>query len=162
MKKYKYALPMLLLLSAILLGGILIGEASHQGGLALAQSTGVKTIQPICSEQSIIGRYGFISSGPAGPQTLAADDKGLLAAVGTLTFFERGQFTLATTRSVNGNIDSKPVILTGTYQVTDNCALILSFEVGSTFKAIIVEGGKEIRFIQTDPGTSFIMVAKRI
>jgi hypothetical protein len=162
MKKYKYALPMLLLLSAILLGGILIGGASQPGSLALAQTIGVKTIQPICSEQSILGRYGFISSGPAGPPTLGVDDKGPLAAVGTLTFFEGGQFTLATTRSVNGKIDPKPVILTGTYKVREECSLTLSFEVGSNFKAIIVEGGKEIRFIQTDSGTSFIMVAKRI
>jgi hypothetical protein len=39
---------------------------------------------------------------------------------------------------------------------------ILAFDVGFTFSATIVEGGEEIVFIETDPGTTLTVRAKRM
>lgn len=162
MKKYVYIISMILLLSVMTLGGIFFSGASTSATTALAQTIGGNVGSPVCSETTIAGRYGFISSGSAGPPTLAADAKGPLTGVGTVNFEPQGAFTLVTTRSVNGKLDEKPQVLTGTYKVNTDCTLALSFVVGFTFRAIIVDGGKEIRFIETDPGTAFIVVAKRI
>jgi hypothetical protein len=162
MKRYKYTISMTLLLSVLTLGGIFIGGAGVSGTTALAQSPTVKVTQPPCSEKTIQGRYGFISSGSAALPTIPAEGKGPLTGVGTVSFSPQGEFTLVATRSVNGRIDPEPLALTGSYTVNDDCTLTLSFVVGFTFRAIIVDGGKEIRFIETDPGTTFIVVAKKI
>jgi hypothetical protein len=162
MKQYKYIISMILLLSVLTLGGIFIGGASTSGTTALAQTIGGNVGSPLCTERTIEGRYGFISSGSAGPPTLAAEALGPLTGVGIVSFAPQGAFTLVTTRSVNGKIDEKPLALTGTYKVNADCTVTLSFAVGFTFRAIIVDGGKEIRFIETDPGTTFIVTAKRI
>jgi hypothetical protein len=161
MKYFKSSIPITMLLAVLLLGGLATGETAPSGMLAHAQTIG--PVAPrLCSEQTIQGRYGFISSGSGGPPTLSIDTPGPLTGVGIVSFATGGAFTLVTTRSVNGNIDSKPQALTGTYKVNGDCTLTMSFAVGFTFRAIIVDGGKEIRFIETDPGTTFIVVAKRI
>jgi hypothetical protein len=38
----------------------------------------------------------------------------------------------------------------------------MNFEVGFTFSAVIVNGGREILFVETDPGTTLIVKAIRI
>jgi hypothetical protein len=161
MNYFKLSIPISLLLAVLLLGGFSTGETASSGTLALAQTLG-----PIdsgtCSEKTIEGRYGFISSGSSLVPRLSVETKGPLTEVGTISFATAGEFTLATTKSVNGNVDQRSQVFTGSYKVNSDCTLTLSFAVGLTFRAIIVDGGKEIRFIETDPGTALTVVAKRI
>lgn len=43
-----------------------------------------------------------------------------------------------------------------------NCTFSMAFDVGFTFEAAIVNSGKEILFVETDPGTALIVKAKKI
>ncbi|QJD31180.1 hypothetical protein [Methylococcus geothermalis] len=47
------------------------------------------------------------------------------------------------------------------YSVEADCRLNMSFEVGFTFKAAITDGGEQIDFVETDPGTALLVKAKR-
>lgn len=162
MKPHKSTFPLILLIAILILGAILIGGTVPPGNTALAQSSTGRAVRPLCTQKSIQGSYGFISSGSAGPPTIPAEVSGPLVGVGTVNFGSRGGFTLIATRSVNGSIDPQPLTLTGSYVVNPDCTLTMSFAVGFTFRAVIVDGGKEIQFIETDPGTTFIVVAKRM
>jgi hypothetical protein len=112
---------------------------------------------------AIVGdAYGFLANGVAGPPTIPAELAGPLSGVGTVTLDRRGGFTLIATRSVNGTLDPEPLTLTGRYTFTDACAFRLAFDVGFTFSATIVDGGDEIVFVETDPGTTITVRARRL
>lgn len=108
------------------------------------------------------GTYGFVAEGAAGPPTLPAELTGPLAGVGTVVFERDSSFTLTAVRSANGVIDPAPLALTGTYSMNPDCTFSMAFDVGFTFEAAIVNGGKEILFVETDPGTALIVKAKKI
>jgi hypothetical protein len=114
-----------------------------------------------CDASTLRGTYGFLASGAAGPPTLPAALAGPLQGVGTVAFDERGGFTLVAVRSVNGNLDPEPQTLSGSYQWTSACAFQMTFDVGFTFTATIVDDGDELLFIETDPGTSLTVRARR-
>jgi hypothetical protein len=141
-------------------GVVISGVAERQGGhgnrLAsqLSQRRG-------CDPASIRTAYGFLATGVAGPPTIPAQLAGPLHGVGTVAFGRRGGFTLVATRSVNGTLDPEPLTLTGTYTFTDRCSFRMAFDVGVTFTATIADDGREIVFIETDPGTSLIVRATR-
>jgi hypothetical protein len=78
-----------------------------------------------------------------------------------VSFDKRGGFLLTATRSVNGTLDPEPLALTGTYAFNDGCGLQMSFDVGFSFNGTIVDGGREIVFIETDPGTTLLVRAQR-
>jgi len=46
--------------------------------------------------------------------------------------------------------------------MNSDCTFGMIFDVGFTFDAVIVNGGKEILFVETDPGTALIVKAKKI
>jgi hypothetical protein len=82
--------------------------------------------------------------------------------VGTVNFERDGSFTLVATRSVNGVLDPAPLTLTGSHTFTGDCTFRMTFDVGFTFTAAIVDGGDEILFVETDPGTTLTVRAKKI
>jgi hypothetical protein len=115
-----------------------------------------------CNGSTIRGTYGFLANGVAGPPTIPPDLAGPLMGVGTVAFDRRGEFTLIATRSVNGTLDPEPLTLTGTYTFDEGCTFRMAFDVGFTFNASIVDGGQELLFIETDPGTTLTVRAKRL
>lgn len=117
---------------------------------------------PRCENKPFQGIYGFAAEGAAGPPTIPAKLAGPLAGVGTVAFERDGTFVLVATRSVNGAIDPEPLALTGVYSMNSDCTFGMIFDVGFTFDAVIVNGGKEILFVETDPGTALIVKAKKI
>lgn len=116
-----------------------------------------------CAETITDGVYGFLGTGFAGPPTIPAQSAGPLAGVGTVRFGRDGRFVLNAQRSVNGVLDPQVLALPGSYTLaSDSCTFRMQFDIGFTFSAAAVDGGREIRFIETDPGTTFIVTAKRI
>jgi hypothetical protein len=115
-----------------------------------------------CGPGALRGSYGFLADGVAGPPTVPADAAGPLKGVGTVAFERDGSFTLVATRSVNGVLDPDPLTLTGRYTFTGDCTFRMAFDVGFTFTAAIADGGDEILFIETDPGTTLTVRAKKI
>ena len=87
---------------------------------------------------------------------------GNLDGVGAVSFSSDNTFQMTATRSVNGVIDPAPLALTGTYSVNADCTFKMTFEVGFTFSAVIVNGGNEVLFVETDPGTTLIVKAVRM
>ncbi len=79
-----------------------------------------------------------------------------------MAFGEDGKFRLTAVRSANGIIDPQPLQLTGTYAYTSDCSFQMNFDgVGFRFNAIIAGGGREVLFLETDPGTTFVVKAKK-
>lgn len=137
-------------------------KISPQARSLQEQSLSEQARQPRCTNGVIQGSYGFLAEGFAGPPTLPLPTSGPLAGVGTVAFDPRGSFTLTAVRSVNGALDPQPVILLGSYAVNDDCTFTMKFDVGFTFRAVIVDGGREILFVETDPGTALTVKARRI
>lgn len=140
------------------------GTASRQGNSALRWSEFSERMRPMrCSRESVSkGSYGFIAEGTAGAPTLPLPAAGPLVGVGTVTLHPKGSFALTATRSVNGAIDPQALTLTGSYQVDRDCGIEMQFDAGFTFSGSIVDGGRELRFVETDPGTALVVSAKRI
>jgi hypothetical protein len=137
----KRALPaiMLVVTSMLVLRGVTPGEAGTVPPMHA---------QPTCTDASLHGSYGYsfdgtvIGIGPA-------------AGSGVITFDGEGNLSGADTLSLNGTII--PRTLTGTYAVQANCTGSVTLEVstGDIFhlEFVIVDSGRELRFIQTDAGT---------
>jgi len=144
-------------------GVVISGRAESQSRSALEFEDLISIGRPLqCKNLLVNATYGFIAEGAAGPPTLPAAMSGPLAGVGTVSFNTNGTFLLTATRSVNGVLDREPLPLKGTYVVNADCTMKMSFEVGFTFSAIIVDGGKQIQFIETDPGTTLLVKAIRM
>lgn len=109
------------------------------------------------------GVYGFISQGTGAPPTVPAPAAGPLTGVGTVNFAPNGSFKLTAVRSSNGIIDPQPLNLTGNYQFTSDCNFQMKFDVvGFQFNGTVTNGGREAFFLETDPGTTFLVKAKRM
>jgi len=118
---------------------------------------------PNCQATLTGGVYGFISSGTAAAPTVPPPAAGPLAGVGTVRFLPNGSFVLTAVRSVNGFIDAEPLHLTGSYVFTQNCEFDMAFDdVGFHFKATVSDGGDDVRFLETDPGTTFVVHARKM
>ena len=88
---------------------------------------------------------------------------GPLAGVGTVAFLPNGSFKLTAVRSANGFIDPQRLNLTGSYTFTQDCNFQMTFDVvGFHFNGTVVNGGKEVIFLETDPGTTFVVNAKKM
>jgi hypothetical protein len=141
--------------------GVVISGSAQRRGRSRETLSNLLASIPSCGAAAIRGTYGFLAAGEAGPPTIPAELAGRLMGVGTVAFDKDGTFTLVATRSVNGTLDPEPLTLTGTYTFTSRCSFRMAFDVGFTFNGTIVEGGKELLFIETDPGTTLTVRAKR-
>lgn len=142
-------------------GVVITGVAQAQGARRVSDDAyGWK--QTRCNNFTINAAYGFLAEGQAGAPTLPPDMAGPLAGVGTVTFRPNGMFALTATRSVNGVLDSPALSLKGSYTVDWDCTLKMYFEVGFTFSGAIVDGGDEINLIETDPGTTLLVKARKM
>ncbi len=114
-----------------------------------------------CTNDALAGRYGFLAEGYAGPPTLPLPSSVPLVGNGVVTLERSGAFTLQAVRSVGGLIDPQTVVLSGAFSVGADCAVQMKFDVGFTFAGTAVDAGDEILFVQTDPGTTLIVKARR-
>lgn len=127
-----------------------------RAGAAPQTSAQAPATRKNCSERTVKGTYAFALTGQvrgAGP----------IAASGTTTFDGEGTFSI--TGRVN-TATSEPILegtFTGTYTVNeDDCtasAVVTTPGIfGYTelhFEGVIVEDGREIRYLITDPGIVF-------
>lgn len=123
-------------------------KSAHSGACRIAITRGV---------------YGFISQGTSAPPTVLSPAAGPLAGVGAVAFAPNGTFKLKAVRSANGIIDPQPLILTGSYFFTRECDFKMLFDgVGFDFNGTVVKAGKEVLFLETDPGTTFVVQATKM
>ncbi len=120
-----------------------------------------------CRENTIGGSYGtnitgtFIIPPPPGstnPPTVIP-----LASVGRLTFDGVGNMWGKSTDSFGGEVTRYTA--TGTYTVARDCTGTLTINLSNGFvlanDIVIVDGGKEIYMIQTNPGAVITGIIKR-
>ena len=111
-----------------------------------------------CKLSRLEGNYGIFANGtvvtpppglPAGP----------FATVGTMDVNEDGTASVKLTRSFSGVITRET--LPGVLTITDACTGTAVFGGVRTFDIISVDGGQELQFIQTNPGSVVTVIAKR-
>lgn len=107
-----------------------------------------------CNLLTIKGSYGVHASGSFGTIPLAT--------LGTVTFDGAGNISGNTTSSFGGTISSDT--FTGSYTVNDDCSGTINF-VYAFFtisgNTVIIDNGKEILLIETNPGAVASGVLKR-
>lgn len=111
-----------------------------------------------CRLRNLEGRYGILATGtvvtpPPGAQA------GPFATVGTMEVDEDGNATVVLTRSFNGAISRET--LPGTLTINEDCTGSAVFGGVRTFDIVSVDGGDELQFIQTNPGTVVTVISKR-
>lgn len=114
-----------------------------------------------CTASNISGRYGTMIQGSA--PALSP----LPAASVGITVLDGGMISGSDTLSLGGQII--PRTFTGTYTVTPDCSFSATITVQTgvpglvvNLKGVVVNGGQEAIFVETDPGTIFTGTAKRI
>jgi hypothetical protein len=110
-----------------------------------------------CDNGSISGSYGYTVNGT----NLGV---GLVAAVGRVTSDGKGNLAATDTISAAGTILRRTI--TGSYSVNADCTgsgqFTDNFGLTVHLDFVITSGTDEFQFIQTDPGTIFTGLAKRI
>ena len=138
---------------AFALAGIL-----HQHELTPTAQASSSRSASKCKLSHLEGNYGIFANGtvvtpppgvPAGP----------FATVGTMEVNEDGTATVKLTRSFNGTISRET--LPGVLTINDDCRGTAVFGGVRTFDIISVDGGNELQFIQTNPGSVVTVIAKR-
>lgn len=141
---------------AALLASLLVSNLYSPRAVAHAQWDAASA----CTDQTVVGTYGFNGQGVLGfgtPQAVQAAETGMATADGF------GNLVGSVTFSVNGSILRTP--FTGTYLVNPNCTISETISFGNQIRhqeGVIVLDGKEIDFIATDPGAIVTRVAKRV
>jgi hypothetical protein len=101
--------------------------------------------QQQCSNASLRGGYGFHATGTDVPA-------GTPRAVITLyTFDGGGNWTATVTLNNNGTVLQFPDA--GTYVVNPDCTGTLMPSSGGSYAAVVVDGGKEVFLMRTEPST---------
>lgn len=138
--------------------GTVIGGMSHRIGSEDDQDRR-GTLR--CTREGLAGNYGFLAEGMAGPPTLPIPAAVPLVGNGTVVLERDGSFKLVALRSAGGVLDPQALTLPGTFTVGSDCGVTMKFDIGFNFKAIVVDEGQEILFVETDPGTTVRVRARR-
>jgi hypothetical protein len=133
--------------------------AAAAANTKLVPSAGVPLIGR-CGLRSLNGSYAMtVSATNLIPPSTTIQ----IAAVGVLSFDGEGRLTGTATTSFGGNVSTDPV--TGAYTVEPNCTGTFSITFGNGFtinhNLVLADEGREMYFIQTDPGTITTGHAKR-
>ena len=144
-------------------GVIASGVATLQAGRRDGNDGSESISAGACRSAITRGVYGFISQGAGAPPTVLPPAAGPLAGVGTVRFAPNGTFALTAVRSANGIIDPQPLNLTGSYFFTQGCNFQMVLNVvGFHFNGTVVNNGAEVSFLETDPGATFVVKAKKM
>ncbi|MEH2287385.1 MAG: hypothetical protein V7K79_08110 [Nostoc sp.] len=108
---------------------------------------------PSCNNATIKGSYGFKTTG-----TIIGAP---IASVGLVKVDGRGNFQSIGGASVDGTVRTNETG-SGTYSVKQDCTVQTVISDGSTYSGVIVDGGKEIVFIATVPGTVVVETWKKV
>jgi hypothetical protein len=134
---------------------------------AAADSEKARALAPSaeCTLSTIVGKFGGTIQGTVLPPLMPEPVS--VVAVGSFEIDAAGTLTGADTSSVGGQII--PRTYSGTVSVQGNCTFTGRFTVETglpglvvNFSGVILDGGKELHFVETDPGTLFTSVAKRL
>jgi hypothetical protein len=111
-----------------------------------------------CRLRNLEGGYGILATGTivTPPPGVTA---GPFATAGKMDVEEDGNATVVLTRSFNGTITHET--LPGNLTINDDCTGTATFGGVRTFDIVSVDGGNELQFIQTNPGTVVTVIAKR-
>jgi hypothetical protein len=123
------------------------GQNDGRGGCTVRRLRGVWSVLAT----------GFVVTPPPGSGIPA----GPFATVGTLAIDREGPALLDATRSFNGTILSD-TDLPGTITLTDLCTGAAAFQGGRTFDLVVLDGSREMTWIQTNPGAVVTVVFKRL
>jgi hypothetical protein len=107
-----------------------------------------------CNLQTVKGSYGYLSTGSFFGTPLAS--------VGSMTLDGAGNISGNDTNSFGGSVSSNP--FTGSYSVNADCTGTLAVSFGFFTidnHMVIVDNGKEIFVIETNPGSVATLVLKR-
>lgn len=123
--------------------------------ILLAQRNVAQANDDGCNASTVKGVYGIATAGLVST-TFAGDPQPIgefvpLSAVGTFSFDGRGTTSRALTVSFGGAIF--PVTDSGPYTVNADCSLSATYSDG-TWSMTIVGRGKEIKAMNTAPGTA--------
>jgi hypothetical protein len=118
-----------------------------------------------CSDHTLNGRYGFVAQGTVLPPLAPAPAP--VANSGVVAFDGRGQLRGFDAISLGGQIFSRT--FEGTYTVREDCAVTGSLNVITgtpglviNFQAVIVDNGREVLFVETDPSTIYTGTLKEM
>lgn len=113
-----------------------------------------------CTNATLSGDFAFTAKGTTlAALGLPAPLTGAFASSGTAEFDGNGHFTLTATSSFNGVIQG-PQTVTGTYSVNADCSYTSQASNGATFRAVIVDSGREILILQTNKGVAITGTAR--
>jgi hypothetical protein len=143
------------------LGTLLVVTRTSKHGVSIVHAEGG------CSLETLRGSYGFNLGGffaldPKDPNSAFLP----IVDAGRITFDGAGNFTGSDTGTANGQItDAFPIA--GTYAVNSDCTgtsieTLASGTPGSHFTFVIVNGGREVVGVETDPGTTRPLESKRV
>jgi hypothetical protein len=121
--------------------------------LAIFQKVNAQ-VTPSCNNATIKGSYGTKFTG-------TVTSLGSAAGVGLVKLDGKGHFQLLQTVSNAGTI-SKNLAYSGTYSVKQDCTVQFVSSPFSTVSGVIVDGGKEIFMIETDPGVTITATWKKV
>jgi hypothetical protein len=115
-----------------------------------------------CTARRLRGVWSVLATGVVvTPPPGSGIPAGPFATVGTLAVDGEGHALLNATRSFNGTILSE-VDLPGTITLTDLCTGSAAFQGGRAFNLVVLDGFREMNWIQTNPGTVVTIVFKRL
>lgn len=136
---------------------LIIGSVS---GLSISDAISQEAnaqVTPSCNNTTIKGSYGINFTGTFGTQPVAV--------VGLVNFNGEASFQGTGTLNFNGTISPNRLV-SGNYSVKQDCTLqILIEDIDNTISSlngVIVDGGKEIFLIQTNPNIVFTGTFKRV
>jgi hypothetical protein len=120
-----------------------------------------KEREPMCSNKTITGEYGFSYSG----QIL---EFGPIVGVAMFSFDGHGNVSLLDHTLINGVPQSAPFarFSSGTYTVNEDCTgvFVINFTDGTpplNASMLVLDGGREIRDVVSDAGTAITAVGVR-
>jgi hypothetical protein len=146
--------------TSLLATGILVTLAIFVHTMNHGVSVPTVHAQSGCTDASLSGNFGFTLAGfisfgrNTSPTLMPA------ASVGLITFDGAGHFTTTYVNTRSGAALGETD--TGTYDVKSNCsASLVDQTVGTHYSAVIVGAGNEVLAIQTDPGDTQTIDAKK-
>lgn len=115
-----------------------------------------------CDATAVNRTYGFIATGFGNPPYVPEELAGPQSGVGTVTFNLDGTFVINAFSATNGIIDEQPAQLTGSYELLPGCRFTMQADAGLTFTGTILNGGREMETVETDPGAVVLIRTKSI
>ena len=108
---------------------------------------------PSCNNATIKGSYGTKFTGTSGTREVAG--------VGLVQLNGSGNLQGTQAESIGGTVSVNQA-LSAIYSVKQDCTVLIIYTDGASTTGTIVDGGKEIFFLQTNPGTIIVENWKKV